>query len=349
VTGPTAAVLLAALAGAVVGGGLFLLLVALRGSPPARPGAAPVHLRQLMRERVATPAAGPERAPTAELSGSTDGREGALDPAPSVEAAPEPHLDPDTVASVEVTLLGPVCVRRAGEIEPDRLPLATEIVAYLATHPGGVHPNVLTAAIWPRAVTDEVRDAALARVQAWLGSDGIGRPHLAADASGRLRLGSGVTVDWHVFRTLIAQAGQAAGGTREEAMLARALGLVTGPFLAGMERSRYAWIVTDGLEEEAAAKVAAAAHHLGELRLAGKDPEGAMEAARGGLRLAPHDQLLWRDLLTAGQATGQEDLLRAAASEVWSWASPDGKPPEMALETEELMDELWPTWRWAFA
>jgi hypothetical protein len=238
-----------------------------------------------------------------------------------------------------------VAVTAAGQIEPDRLPLATELVAYLATHPGGVHPNVLMAAIWPRGVTEEVRDAALARVQAWLGSDGIGRPHLAADASGRLRLGSGVRVDWHVFLTLVAQAEQAAGGAREEARLAQALSLVRGPFLAGRERGRYTWVVTDGLDYEAVARVGDAAHRLCELRLPG-DPRGAMDAARAGLRLAPDDELLWRDLLTAGHATGEEDLLRAAASEVWARASQAGTPPGMAPETEALMDELMPTWRW---
>jgi hypothetical protein len=285
----------------------------------------------------------------AELFESADDLDGVLMSAPPVDAAPAPHLIPDAVTPVEVTLLGPVSVTAASEIGPDRLPLATEIVVYLATHPGGVHPNVLTAAIWPRGVTDEVRDATLARVQDWLGSDDLGRPHLAADASGRLRLGSGVRVDWHVFRTLIAQAEQAAGGPREETRLAQALGLVTGPFLAGTERGRYAWIVTDGLGYEVAARVGDAAHRLAELRMASGDPEGAMDAARAGLRLVPDDELLWRDLLTAGHATGDEHLLRAAASEVWTRASIDGPPPGMAPETEALMDELLPTWRWTLA
>ena len=266
-----------------------------------------------------------------------------------VDVAPAPHLVPDAVAPVEVTLLGPVSVTAPGEIEPDRLTLATELVAYLSTHPGGVHPNVLTAAIWPRGVTEEVRDAVLARVQAWLGVDGIGRPHLAADASGRLRLGSGVRVDWRVFRTLVAQAEQAAGGARGQAKLAQALSLVTGPFLAGAERCRYAWIVTDGLEYEVAARVGDAAHRLCELRLGAADPLGAMDAARAGLRLVPDDELLWRDLLTAGHATGHEHLLRGAVCEVWARASVDGPPPEMAPETEALMDELMPTWRWTLA
>jgi hypothetical protein len=280
-----------------------------------------------------------------ELFESADDLDGAPMGPPSADAAPAAHLVPGTEAPVEVTLLGPVSVRTSGEIEPSRVPLATEIVVYLATHPGGVHPNVLTAAIWPRGVTEEVRDAALARVEAWLGSDGIGRPHLAADASGRLRLGSGVRVDWHVFCTLIAQAasGQA------EARLAHALSLVTGPFLAGTERGRYAWIVTDGLEYEIAARVGEAAHRLCELRLAREDPEGAMEAARVGMRLVPYDEILWRDLLTAGHATGDEHQVRAAATEVWARASVDGPPPGMAPETEALMDELMPTWRWTVA
>ena len=101
-----------------------------------------------------------------------------------------------------ITLLGRIRVNAPGTIEPYRLGLATELVAFLATHPGGVHPNVLAAAIWPRGVTREVRDAALARAQDWLGTDDIGRPHLATDASGRLRLGSQVRVDWQVFCAL---------------------------------------------------------------------------------------------------------------------------------------------------
>ena len=55
--------------------------------------------------------------------------------------------------------------------------------------PGGVHPNVLTGAVWPRGVTTEVRDAAVSRVQAWLGTDEQGRPNLATNDAGRHRLG----------------------------------------------------------------------------------------------------------------------------------------------------------------
>ena len=290
-----------------------------------------------------------QQAAMAGLFDAADDVEGAPMSAPPADAAPAP----DTTTQAEVTLLGPVRVRALGDIEASMVPLATEIVVYLAAHPGGADPNALARAIWPHGVADEIRDGVLAAVARWLGADGIGRPHLAADASGRIRLGSGVRVDWHVFLTLVAQAVGAAGGksgpTREEAKLAQALSLVTGPFLAGIGPADYAWIVTDGLEYEVPARVADAAHRLGELRLAAADPRGAVDAARTGLRIAPDDELLWRDLLTAAHATGQENLLYAAAGEVWTRACLDGPPPGMAPETEALLDEVLPTWRWTLA
>jgi hypothetical protein len=297
-----------------------------------------------------------QQAAVAGLFDAADDVEGAVISAPPLDAAPASYLAPDATAPAEVTLLGPVCVRALGDIEASMVPLATEIVVYLAAHPGGAYPNILARAIWPQGVADEVRDGVLAAVASWLGTDGIGRPHLAADASGRLRLGSGVKVDWHVFLTLVAQAGRAAGAAggksghaQEEAKLAQALHLVTGPFLAGIGPAGYAWIGTDGLEYEVSARVADAAHRLCELRLAAGDPRGAMDTVRTGLRIAPDDELLWRDLLTAAHGTGQENLLYAAAGEVWARACLDGPPPGMAPETEALLDEVLPTWRWTLA
>jgi hypothetical protein len=292
-------------------------------------------------------------------------------------------------APVEVTLLGPVLVRMPGDPAPENPGLATEIVVYLATHPGGVHPNLLTAMIWPGGIGQDERDAALRQVREWLGSDDIGRPHLASDAAGRLRLGSGVRVDWQVFCTLVALAGQAAqpgdappgggpsggrepgggpagpprdrarggahavGASRhdrerlEETLLAEALSLVSGPFLGEREPGRYAWLAVDGLEYEVAARVADAAHRLCQLRLAGGDPDGAMDALHAGLRLAPEDQLLWRDLITAAHATGREDLLRSVVGEICGWARVGDRMAGLAPATETLIDELLPTWRWS--
>jgi hypothetical protein len=270
----------------------------------------------------------------------------ALSP-PSVDAAPAAQLIPDAAMPIEISLLGQLSVQAPGVIEPDRVSLATELVVYLAAHPGGVHPNVLTAAVWPRGVTAEVRDAALARAADWLGTDSIGRPHLATDASGRHRLGSGVRVDWQVFRALVAHADQAAadGGPDEAAYLDRALALVGGQLLDGRDPGRYAWLATDDLEYEVTAQVADAAHRLCELRLGAGDPCEAAEAARAGLRLAFNDEVLWRDLLRAAQATGQAQVIRAVVDEVCARTALDEVLPRMAPETESLIDEILPSWR----
>jgi hypothetical protein len=263
-------------------------------------------------------------------------------------AAPPAHLDPDAVLPVEIGLLGQVSVQAPGPLEPDRLALATELVVYLAAHPDGVHTNVLAGAVWPRGVSTEVRDAALSRVHAWLGTDTAGQPNLLTDAEGRLRLGPGARIDWQVFRSLFARASQAASASdadAEASYLERALSLVRGQFLDGRDAARYAWLATDEIEYEVTAAVADAAHRLAGLRLAVGDPDGSMAAARSGLRLAFNDEILWRDLLTGAHATGQEHVLRAVVGEVSARVALDEVMPRMAPETEALIDELLPSWR----
>ena len=263
-------------------------------------------------------------------------------------AAPAGHLDADAILPVEIGLLGHLEVQAPGPLEPDRLALATELVVYLAAHPDGVHTNVLTGAVWPRGVSNEVRDAALSRVHAWLGTDEQGQPNLVTDESGRLRLGPGARVDWQVFRALFARASQAAAASQEAAeagYLERALTLVRGQFLDGRDPARYAWLATDEIEYEVTAAVADAAHRLSALRLAAGDPDRAMEAARAGLRLAFNDEILWRDLLTGAHATGQEHVLRAVVGEISARIALDEVMPRMAPETEALIDELLPSWR----
>jgi hypothetical protein len=263
-------------------------------------------------------------------------------------AAPAAHLVPGAVLPVEIGLLGQVAVQAPGPLEPDRLALATELVVYLAAHPDGVHSTVLAGAVWPRGVSGEVRDAALSRVHAWLGTDAGGQPNLLTDGSGRLRLGPGARIDWQVFRALFTQAsGAAAAGdaSAEAGCLERALALVRGQFLDGRDPARYAWLATDEIEYEVTAAVADAAHRLAGLRLAAGDPDGASEAARSGLRLAFNDEMLWRDLLTAAHATGQEHVLRAVVGEISARVALDEVMPRMAPETEALIDELLPSWR----
>jgi hypothetical protein len=115
--------------------------------------------------------------------------------------------------------------------------------------------------------------------------------------------------------------------------------------LDGRDPGRYPWLATDDLEYEVTAQVADAAHRLCELRLAAGDAYEAAEAARAGLRLAFNDELLWRDLLRAAQATGQEQVIRAVVDEVCARTALDEVMPRMAPETEALIDEILPSWR----
>jgi hypothetical protein len=268
-------------------------------------------------------------------------------PAPPPDAVPPEQLVPGSRMSVEVSMLGQIAVQAPGGIEPNRVGAATEVVAYLAAHPEGVLPEVLAHAVWPRGVTAEVRDAAFARAHDWLGTDSSGLPNLITDAAGLMRLGPQVRVDWQVFRSLVGQAilARQAVDQQETGYLSRAMDLVHGQLLDGHDPRRYAWLAADPLEYETTAQVADVAHRLCELRLVMGDPPGAMDAARSGLRFAFNDEILWRDLLTAAHATGQEHVLRGVVGEMSARVSLDEVLPRMAPETEALIDQLLPSWR----
>ncbi|GHE33768.1 hypothetical protein GCM10017673_40750 [Streptosporangium violaceochromogenes] len=248
--------------------------------------------------------------------------------------------------SIEVRILGPAEVVGPPRMEEGRAVLAVELVVYLATHPGGVHPVVLGGVLWPRGVQAVVRDATIARVGTWLGVDGSGRPNLSVDEAGRLRLGPEVRTDWAVFRDLVrrSRAGSSSGSTEDPALLEQALSLVRGPLLNGRPKGRYTWLAADDLEYDVTAAVADAAHRLCEIRLARGEAGRAVAAARAGLALAADDEVLWRDLLRATHLTGDPARLRAVAEALRRRAAsqPGGG---MAPETEALVDELLPTWR----
>ncbi|ROO90095.1 hypothetical protein EDD29_7811 [Actinocorallia herbida] len=243
---------------------------------------------------------------------------------------------PAAEPTAEIRVLGGIAVRAPGPMQDTRRDICTEVLVYLAAHPGGVHPTVLSSAVWPRGVTAGVRDATVAMAADWLGRDGRGRANLYTDERGRLRLGSEVSVDLQQFQYLLWRS--AAEPAAEAAYLSHALELVRGRLLAPRPRGRYSWLAADALEYETTARVVDAAHRLAQIRLAERDPHAAVAAARAGLRLAPDDELLWRDLLRATDSTGDPAALRAALNEIRGRADLDQLHPE----TESLIDELTP-------
>ncbi|WP_214320879.1 BTAD domain-containing putative transcriptional regulator [Nonomuraea sediminis] len=260
------------------------------------------------------------------------------------EAIPDDEpLESTRPPAIEIRTLGPIEVVGAEVLEEGRQALATELLIYLATHPGGVHPVVLGGVLWPRGVQAMVRDATIARVADWLGEDGDGNPHLYADEAGRLRLGPEVRTDWALFRELVRRSH--GDGTARAVLLERALGLVRGPLLSGRPPGRYAWLAADELEYDVAAGVADAAHRLCEIKLVHGDPDGAVAAIRAALLLAADDEGLWRDLLRATHATGDTARLRAVADGLSRRSASHPYGGGMAPETEALIDELLPSWR----
>ena len=261
-------------------------------------------------------------------------------------AAPVVHpdaLDLTTFLPVEVTTLGHVSVTGPGDIDEDRRDLLTELVVYLALHPERLHPNVLAAAIWPRGVTDDVRDSALAQAANWLGVDDGGTPRLAIDAEGRWRLShEGVRVDWDVFRAL---ANRAATGSDPIADFELALSLVTGPAWTGLPPRRYGWLAYERVEADVRIAVVAVARRLAALAAAAGEPMRARHALLAGLRMSPACEPIWRDALQLAHSFAGPTDVRAVADDMYTALARHGSPRGAEAETEALVDELIPGYR----
>jgi hypothetical protein len=241
-------------------------------------------------------------------------------------------------APVRVGILGPVSVRAEGPMDPSRVPLAAEVVTYLAAHPGGVHSSVLAAAIWPRGVTHTVATATIDRVRDWLGDDAEGAARLRTDESGRYLLAPSVAVDWHSLCTLLLRS-RGAGTPKEEAeLLRRALHLVRGPVLQDRPATRYTWLVRTPLERTIETVVIDAAHRLAQISSELSDPGAAAEAVLSGLRMVPTAQLLWRDLLEAEHQSGGVPALQGAVADMQETMDRGGAPVD--AETEALIEHL---------
>lgn len=238
-------------------------------------------------------------------------------------------------ASHRVSVLGSVDVQGVDADLP-RIDQTAEIITYLALHPEGVHPNLVGAAVWPRGVTPDVLEAAVARAREVLGTDVDGTHLLREDAEGRLSVADAVVCDWHVAVALVSQARRTTQISIETDLLRRALSLVRGEPFADAPRGRYAWVARDDLPRSIARVVVDAAERL--IQLLGGDPGGAAAAAETGLRIAPGHQPLWRSLLRSRHATeGVAGVMRTLEEMVHALR---GLP--LDPETEALVEELLP-------
>ncbi|MEW1777980.1 BTAD domain-containing putative transcriptional regulator [Streptomyces sp. NPDC086777] len=246
--------------------------------------------------------------------------------------------------AVYARLVGPYEIIGLDTPDGDRSPLLHEALALLLLHREGVHPRVLSSALWPRGVTEDVRDALLERLRGWLGTDPDGSPRLRADAAGRLTLAKSVVSDLDVLRSLYYEATQGKGVDSRAVrgrLLTDALVLVRGPLLADRAEGRYRWLTHEIVDAQLPLLVADIGLALSAFHLEKDRAEKAIEALGAALRTAPADERLWNELLRATHTTGDPDRLRALAADLIARSGARGLPPR----TEALLDELLPTWR----
>ncbi|MEV8016788.1 BTAD domain-containing putative transcriptional regulator [Streptomyces sp. NPDC086554] len=226
----------------------------------------------------------------------------------------------------------------------ERSPLMHEALALLLLHREGVHPRVLASALWPRGVTEDVRDALVDRLREWLGTEPDGSPRLRTDQSGRLTLAKSVVSDLDVLRSLYHEATQGRGANSRAVrgrMLTDALVLVRGPLLADRPQGRYGWLTHEIIDAQLPLLVADIGLALSEFHLEKGRAAKAIEALNAALGSAPGDERLWNELLRATHATGDSARLQAVAADLVARSGARGVPPR----TEALLDELLPAWR----
>ncbi|MBC9226742.1 hypothetical protein GL325_10425 [Aeromicrobium sp. 636] len=252
-----------------------------------------------------------------------------------------PRRDADDAAWLTATsrvgVLGPVLVDGPGEQTDRRVAALTEIVAFLALHPEGVHPTVLAGAVWPLGVTPEVRDANIERARVWLGTDREGHHRLRESLDGRLVLGPDVVCDWDAFRHLVIASRRAEFSRDEIDLLRRALKLVRGPAFEGAPRGRYAWVATLDLPRTIGELVIDAAMRLAQLMQDGGDPAGAAAAAGAVLRVYPTHEEAWRILLRSRHAAGGTAGVAAAVDQLYAALGNEPMDPTTATLVDELL------------
>ncbi|MET4660173.1 hypothetical protein ABID80_003895 [Streptomyces sp. PvP037] len=246
--------------------------------------------------------------------------------------------------AVYARLVGPYEIIGLDTPDGERSALLHEALALLLLHREGVHPRVLSSALWPRGVTDDVREALIERLRAWLGTDPDGTPRLGADATGRLTLAKSVVSDLDVLRSLYHEATQGRGVDSRAVrgrLLTDALVLVRGPLLADRPEGRYRWLGHEIVDAQLPLLVADTGLALSEFHMEKDRAEKAIEALNAALRTASSDERLWNELLRATHALGDPARLTALAADLLGRSGARGLPPR----TEALLDELLPTWR----
>lgn len=227
----------------------------------------------------------------------------------------DPGLDADLAAwhdpasrVARLALFGAVTVTAFGRPPGKTVAFYSEVVAYLALHPGGVSPERFAADLWPHkaytAADGHPRQAA-STARIWLGEHPVtGQSYLARAVGGVDRYSlEGVLVDVELFRRLRARA-QARGAAGMTDLIA-ALALVTGKPLHTLREGGWTWLPA-GEQDLFLAMVVDVAHIVATDALAKGDVATAEAAARTALRAGDTGDIAMLDMVAVCDATGRD-------------------------------------------
>ena len=212
----------------------------------------------------------------------------------------------------------------------------TEIVAYLALHPGASTEAIDEILGRGQRVTASTRNAYISRARAWLGRAPDGTPYLPILTTlHSYRLHPGVRTDWDDFRDLLRAGVQA--DTDGAPALRAALDLVRGRPFADAPVGTYDW--AEPLAHQMIDQIVDAAHLYAVLEARG-DYRSVREALAIGLSVDPCNELLHRDAIAAAHRAGdvaEVDRLVAVLRRRVFEIDPDDALEE---ETVELLEQV---------
>ena len=223
-----------------------------------------------------------------------DIRTGYLPLAAAAAAPPGGRLD--------VQILGPLVIAGAAEqLQPKHAEL---VLALALAAPAGLSNSALRSMLGadpdhPRP-SDAVRQT-IARARRRLGRASDGQELIIHAGKGQYLLHPETSLDWSRFREL------ARSGRADD--LRAALALVRGQPFTGS----YFWWIDIPLIETVRAEIVDAAEALAEFELLAGAPRAAARAARAGLAAEPSAEQLWRAVMRAEHAGGNQ----AGVTEAW--------------------------------
>lgn len=261
-------------------------------------------------------------------------------PGSATEVVELPLPASSTPAEVVIHVLG--AVRTDGIDAPFSRRIAQEVAVYLVTHPAGADEERLMTALWPdRSPARSSFNQAVSRARVTLGVGSSGEHHLPhLEADGRYRVAATVTTDLQQLHGLLVDLRVAA----VESTVGTAVELLNA--IDGLPFTNrgpgYEWAHAEGLVGWAQAVVSDTAHLVAEHGLIVGDASLAVRAARAGLRACPADEVLYRDLMRAQDASGNRVGVEAAFIELCAVIEAEVPQDDVHPETWELYTSLVP-------